>query len=309
MAQALFRALETVGPHPTFLGYAGSARQAMADAGLPQEALDFVDCTIEQRDLAGCNERSVALYSGERAQGGFFGPSIGGKAVAAQQYFVDVPCGAVALHVRSGDTTGKGQLYVRRGSPIEFADPGLGTPTYDWLLPANRAEAVLDSTGCPACDCSGSRTAFAPGRWYFLPSGATKDSGGETNTFEVAVTLEMANGQPPPRRVSYSFTPGASDPAGPNVCLWGVTGAVPGNHAPRVPGIAPTADACSTPSASGTALTCGADPPTSSGGGHCGCSTLGPDGGLLLGLALFALRARRTRAVRTCRARSPRPRS
>jgi hypothetical protein len=253
VAKALFRALETVGSHPTFVGYAGTVRQAMADAELPQEMLDFTDCTIEQRDLAGCSERSVALFS--------------------------------------GDATGNGSLYVRKGAPVEFAAPGLGSPAYDWILPANRTDAVLDATGCPSCACSGARAAFGPGRWYFLPSGATKDAGDQTNTFEVAVSIEMFPGQTPPRRVAYTFTAGASDPSATNVCIWGVTGAVPAHRAPRSPSSAPSGEGCPTSATPSAALVCGTESSPSS-RGRSGCSTVGPDGGLLVAAALFALRRR-----------------
>jgi hypothetical protein len=237
MATALFRALEAVGPHPTFEGYARTVRDRMAALGMPQAALDFADCTILQRDLQGCSDRAVVLFSGERAQGAFYGVSgQNGTTTAGQQYFIDVPEGAVSLHVQAGDATGHGQVYARYGAAVEFAGPGLASPRYDWLLPANRPEAILRQGGCEGCATGadpGAHQPFRSGRWYFLPSGSTSDLGGNTNVFELGVSLEMPPGQVAPARVPYTI--GAPGTTQANVCTWGVTGATPANPIPAIP--------------------------------------------------------------------------
>jgi MYXO-CTERM domain-containing protein len=292
VAQALFLALEAVGPHPSFEGYARTVRQEMADGGLPQEALDFADCTILQRDMAGCSDRAVALFSGERALGAFFGVSgQAGTTVAGQQYFVDVPCDATALHVRSGDTTGQGGLYLRYGAPVAFDAPGLGTPRYDWAISGSHPDLVLTpGSRCEACDaCDGSQTPFGAGRWYFLPRGPAQDAGGGTNVFELGVSLEVAAGQAPPARPTWLIGAAPADPSSPivetNVCAWGRTGATPAN-----PNAAPPASATALPALECAGPGAGAVPAQCSlPSSGCGCASGAPGGTALALLALLAL--------------------
>ena len=300
MAAALFRALEASGAHPTFGAYAATVRQAMQDAGLPQAALDFADCTIQQRDLLGCDERAVPLFSGERAQAGFYGVSGSANAIttAGQQYFVDVPCGATALRLQTGDGTGRGSLLVRYGRPIEFATAGLASPQHDWLVPANVAEVVLDAGGCTACSaCSGTRTPFGPGRWYFLPTGTPEDAGGNTNVFQLGVSVALPPGQEPPRRVPYVI--GASDSADePNVCTWGITGPTPARFAPRAASSAPALECAApvTPADAPASASCEAQLPAGSPevvGRACGCGAGTSGGAAALALVLLALARRR----------------
>jgi hypothetical protein len=305
MARALFRALEATGPHPSFIGYAQTVRQRIADFHalpandpdvpnyLPQEAVDFADCTIVQRDMAACGDnqqtgRSVALFSGERVQAVFLGAvsTATGLTAASQQYFIDVPCGATALHLQTGDATGAGMLYVRYGRPITFAQPALGAPQYDWIVTSNTPDAALTPDGCPACDaCSGTQTPFGAGRWYFLPAGSIGDAGGNANVFQLGVSLEMPGGAPPPQRVNYTM--GAPGSAEPNVCTWGVTGASPANPVPPVPNDPPALSGCSAP-VGPTPLTFPATCPIPAAqGSRCGCGTGVPDGFLLAFLALL----------------------
>jgi len=307
VAQALFLALEAVGPHPTFEGYARTVRQKMADGGLSQAALDFADCTILQRDMAGCSDRAVALFSGERALGAFFGVSgqAGASAVAGQQYFVDVPCSATALHIRSGDATGDGGLYFRYGQPVAFDSPGLGTPRYDWAISGNQPDLVLTpGSRCEACSaCDGSQTPFGAGRWYLLPRGPAVDAGGGTNVFELGVSLEVAPDQAPPARPIWLIGAAPADPASPlvetNVCAWDRTGATPANpnsaspiSATDLPGLE-----CGGPGSGTLPQRCSQ---SSSG---CGCGSGAPGGTAVALLGLLAL----GRRVRSQGGRSPRP--
>jgi hypothetical protein len=293
VARAMFQALQAVGSHPTFHGYAATVRQRMADGALPQAALDFADCTIAQRDLPGCADRAVALFSGERAQAGFFGPTgAGGITTAGQQYFVDVPCGATALHLQTGDTTGEGRLYVRHGRPVEFAGAGLREPRYDWLVPSNRREVVLDGAGCATCACSGDRAPFQAGRWYLLPSGRSTDAGGGVNVFELGVRLAVPDGVRAPERIAFTIGRSGSE-SDPNVCTWGVTGSAPARAIAAVPTAAPVV-ACAT--ADGPAPACLETGP-SAGRGGCGCGAGTAEGASLALAAWLAARVRsRTRA-------------
>ncbi len=296
MASALFKALEAVGPHPSIPGYAATVRQKMADVGMPQAALDFADCTIAQRDIAGCGDdqtgRAVALFSGERAQGIFFGVvQSSGTTTAGQQYFLDVPCGATALHVQTGDATGKGRLYLRYGKPIEFTAAGLGGAQYDWIVDSNQPEVALTASGCAGCNlCSGAQTPFGAGRWYFLPSGSTAGVGGVTNEFQLGVSLEMPSGQDPPQRVEYTI--GAPGTAERNVCTWDA-GATPSNPISPVPNSPPALADCSAPVAPAVVT-----PPASCQSGSaaatsgCGCGAGAPAGTSIVLLGLLALRRR-----------------
>ncbi len=302
VTRAMFQALEAVGSHPTFEGYARTVRQKMADSGLPGEALDFVDCTIAQRDMAGCSDRAVALFTGERALGAFFGASAqgSGTTVAGQQYFIDVPCAATALRVRSGDGTGRGGLYIRYGHPVAFTSPGLGSPQYDWSVTGTQADLTLTAgVRCEACSaCAGTQTPFGPGRWYFLPFGPAQGAGGATNVFELGLSLEMPAGETPPARQPWLIGTAPADQAAPieetNVCAWGRTGAAPANANPQPPvsDTAPPVVACATPEPpSGLPASCSL---TASGSSGCGCASGAPGGTALALLGLLALRRRRT---------------
>jgi hypothetical protein len=295
MASAFFRALEVIGPHPSIPGYAETVRQKIADAvaagSMPQEGLDFADCTLLQRDIAGCGDdqetgRAVALFSGERTRGILFG--VAGQpqgATAGQQYFVDVPCDATALRLQTGDATGHGQLYIRHGKPIEFTAAGLREPQYDWLVTSNQPEVVLATDGCAGCSlCSGSQTAFGAGRWYLLPSGPAADLGGNPNQFTVAASIDVPPGQAAPQRVSYTIGAVLGEL---NVCAWG-RGASPSNPIPPISNAPPALEGCTAPVAPAAVTppaSCTSKPAGSSG---CGCGTGTPGGTALVLLGLLA---------------------
>jgi hypothetical protein len=294
MARALFKALEAIGPHPSIPGYAATVRQKMSDVGMPQQALDFADCTILQRDIAGCGDdrtgRAVALFSGERARGAFSGSvSQGGTTTAGQQYFIDVPCSATALHVQTGDATGKGQLYLRHGKPIEFTAAGLGSAQYDWIIGSNQPEVALTPGACEGCDlCSGAQTPFGPGRWYFLPSGSLTDTGGNANAFELGASLELPSGESAPPRVEYTI--GAAGTAEPNACTWGA-GVTPSRPIPPVPIAPPALEGCAAPVAPAVVTrpaSCRDGLATAKSG--CGCGPGAPGGTALVLFGLLALR-------------------
>ena len=305
MASALFRALEAVGPHPSIPGYAQTVRQKIADAAaagsMPREALDFADCTLLQRDVAGCGDgqqtgRAVALFSGERTRGvllGVIGQPPQGT-TAGQQYFVDVPCGATALRVQTGDATGNGQLYIRYGKPVEFAGTGLRLPQYDWVVTSNEPEVMLTDGGCAGCSlCTGTQTPFGAGRWYFLPAGMVADLGGNANQFTLGVSIDLPAGQAAPRRVPYTIgDPGTGEP---NVCTWGAGGA-PSNPIAPVSNQPPALDGCAPPTAPAAVTppnSCSTSAATAALGSGCGCAAGAPGGAALVLLGLFALWRRR----------------
>jgi hypothetical protein len=229
----------------------------------------------------------VPLYSGERAQGVVYGLLSSGASTstAGQQYVVDVPCGATALRIQTGDTTGDGTLYLRHARPVEFGTPGLTAPRYDWTARGNFAELRLSAEGCDGCvTCGGTRTALGAGRWYLLHTG---QPGAE---FHLGVSIEMAGGQPAPVRPRFEL----------GSCSWGgaatPTGGSPTFAAAPEPG-------CDLPQAVPGA-TCGE---TAGSGGDAprgGCSHTGASDGLLALVALAALRrlSRRPSAVHSLRA-------
>jgi len=293
MAVALFKALEVVGSKPTYQGYASTVRQKMADIGMSQAALDFASCTILQRDLAGCSDRAVALFSGERAGAGFNGiADATNSTTAGQQYFVDVPCGATALHVQTGDANGAGKLYVRYGRAIDFAGAGFRGPHYDWLVDGDRPDLVLSASGCDGCShCSGTQTPFGAGRWYFLPAGSAAGPGGGPNSFQLGISIEMPAGETPPARVPTTLgAPGSTDA---NVCTWSA-GPTPSNPISPI-STTPPPLGCSAP-ATPTSLQAPAScpnalvstPPKSG----CGCGAVAPGWAALVLLALLAARRR-----------------
>ena len=303
VASALFRALEAEGPHPSIPGYAATVRQKIADAAsagaIPREALDFADCTLLQRDIAGCGDdqqtgRAVALFDGERARGFFLGvvgaPPQG--TTAGQQYFVDVPCGATALRLQTGDASGNGQLYVRYGQPVEFAAAGLRGPRYDWIVSSNQPEVVLTAAGCQGCNlCSGSQTPFGAGRWYLLPAGTVADRGGNQNQFALGVAIDLPAGQPVPQRVSYTI---GETPAESNFCAWG-GGPAPSNPIAPVSNDAPALTGCSAPTPPATVTPPASCPGAAAASSGCGCSAGEPGGAALVLLGLYAARRRRVR--------------
>jgi hypothetical protein len=293
MARALFKALTALHtPGPTFSGFAATVEQKIRDSALeplaedrlPPDAVTFAACVAAQRDLAGCDDRAVPLHSGERAQGVVYGLLTSGAAAstAGQQYVVDVPCGATALRIQTGDVAGGGTLYVRHGQPVEFGTPGLAAPRYDWMASGNFAELRLSPQGCDGCAaCGGTRTALGAGRWYLLRAG---QPGAE---FHVGVSIEMADGQPAPARPRSEL----------GTCTWGgeatPTGGSPAHVAAEVSG-------CPAPAALPASPAC---EPASAGGSRGGCSHTGTSGGLLGLAALAALRrrSRRPAAVHSLR--------
>jgi hypothetical protein len=298
MASALFKALLSAGPQPTYEGFAATVRQAIADSALeprpeyrlPPAAVAFADCTIAQRDLAGCADRTVALYSRERAQGVVYGllSSGGGRSTAGQQYFVDVPCGATALRIQSGDTLGAGALYVSYGQPVGFsALPPLTPARYDWILRGNHAEAVIRTDGCAECAaCEGKRTPLGAGRWYFAWTGQAGE------VFHLGVSIDMADGATPPARPAFAL----------GTCAWGGA-VVPAGGSPPTP-TAPPALACAAPAAPpATGVAC-QQPSVPEARRGCGCSHVGVGDGLLALAALLALRRLSRRAPRVHTLRS-----
>lgn len=291
MTRALFRALETAGSHASFEGYAATVQtQVAADPDLGPAGADLVACATVQRDLAGCSDRTVAMYDGER----FTGVIRGVTAVtpAPQQYFLDVPCGATALHIESGDDTGRGLLFVRYGKPVDFEGPDLQGAHYDWLVPHEEADAVLSAgpAPCPSCDACGSHTPLGAGRWYFLPAGLDQAA------FWLRISIEAPAGVTVPARVPYLFGPG--QPAGQevNLCTWG-GGPVPQPFQPPAYSAPPDLGACSPPVAPQLTLPkqCQTPPPPPS--NHVGCGA-GPAGAAsVIPLLPLALRRRRRRAV------------
>ena len=286
MAQALFQAMRIAGPTPSFPGLAATVLQKIRDLGLGADAEAFAACAVARRDLAGCAGRTVPLYSGERAQGVVYGllSSSMGTSAAGQQYYVDVPCGATALRIQTGDDLGTGTLYVRYGRPVEFAVLPLGAPASDWILRGNHAEAVISAEGCLGCvACSGGRTAAGAGRWYFLATG-------EVNAlFHLGVTIDAPS---VPTRPAFAL----------GACAW------PGAATPEGGSPPPQIDApplaCAAP---GPAPACTGSSGLSGGGapssGGCGCGHLATGDALLALAGLLALRrSRGGRGVRTFRA-------
>jgi MYXO-CTERM domain-containing protein len=248
------------------------------DDRLPPAAAAYATCLAAQRDLAGCDDRAVPLYSGERAQGVIFGliSSAASTTAAGQQYVIDVPCGAVALRIQTGDTAGDGTLYVRRGRPVEFDGPRFTAPRHDWAARGNFSELRLDASGCSECTgCAGSRTALGAGRWYFLRTGQT---GAE---FHLGVSIQTASGVTAPVRPRFEL----------GACTWGGS-ELPSGGSPAF-GDAP-ALACAAP---GPVAATACDSTDGGGGSRSGgCSHASAGDGLLALLGLAALRARRRRA-------------
>ncbi|MFL5272270.1 MAG: hypothetical protein ACJ79E_09450 [Anaeromyxobacteraceae bacterium] len=301
MARALFRALEAETPHASFPSYAATVLQATSDVGMSRAAVDFTACTVKQRDLDACGDglaaapRAVALFSGERAQGVFWFGARAASAVgtAGQQYYLDVPCGARALHVEWSDAGGAEFLAVKYGAPLTVRSTGLPLDA-DWHIAGSRPDVVLAAgkpcTGCEAC--SGRNTPLGAGRWWFLPVGSV---GQVQGTFAFGVSIEMEGGAAPPARVPWLID------ATHNVCRWGVDATPSGEL--TSPAAADTACAPPAPSllAGGAAAGCvaasgGAGPPaTASKPSGCGCGTAG---GADLALVVAALAGLRRHPVR-----------
>ncbi len=296
MAKALFKALEAVGPHPTYQGYAQTVvdRMSATQPPMSQAAIEFASCTILQRDIAGCSDRAVALFSGERAGGGFNGiADASNDTTAGQQYFVDVPCGATALHVQTGDANGAGRLYVRYGKAVDFAGAGFRGPHYDWLVDGDRPDLVLSASGCDGCSlCSGTQTPFGAGRWYFLPAGSAAGPGGGPNAFQLGVSIEMPAGETPPARARTTIgAPGSTTDQ--NVCTWG-GGPVPANPISPVSTTPPPlgCSAPATPAALQAPASCPNALVSTSPKSGCGCGAGAPGAAALVLLALLAVRRR-----------------
>ena len=292
MASALFMALEVSGPQTSFAPYAATVRQKVADrmgaGALPQAALDFTDCVITQRDMNACDDRAVALFSGERAAPAVFGTSSQPAAIATvgQQYFIDVPCGATAMHVQAGDASGQGTVYVRHGQPVSFLQPTLASPQFDWRIDGDKPD-VLFTAGqpCGSCPCAGTRTVFGAGRWYFLAIGPLVDDTGAINVFQIGLSLEMAGGAEPPSRPPYLID------AAHNVCTWG-GGAAVQLATPQTASLRPPVlTGCAEPTTAFQSTFCSSTPAVPQSG--CGCR--GGDAGwaALAALALRGLRRRR----------------
>jgi hypothetical protein len=287
LVSALFQALEASSSRASFQGYAQTVLAKVDDAvharKLPQEAADFARCTYAQRDLDGCADRAVALYSGEAVLPlvlGLNGQAPRGPTPVSQQYFVDVPCDAQELHVQVGDATSSGRVLVRYARPIEFLGLDFSAPQYDWRIDGDHPDLVLSAgQACRECAaCAGGRTPFGAGRWYFLPVAPPQDAGGNTNVAQLGVSLSMKDGAAPPARPLHVVGKAAGDA---NACAWG------GGPAPS-PGpsvIAATAPplACPGPGAPSACET----PSTG-----CGCGASDPSAAALGGLALLALRRR-----------------
>jgi MYXO-CTERM domain-containing protein len=283
MAGALLRALAAVGSKPSFEGYAALVQQQATDH-VSQTAGELVACTIAQRDLAGCADRALPVFSGERMQAAIYGFTRG-RDPAPQQYFIDVPCGATGIRIQTGASDQDGRLYIRYGQPITYSPPG-SNPTYDWVLAGNQADALLGSgstSSCPACSpCSGEQTPFGPGRWYFLLAGHS----GVVAT--VGLSLELASGAIPPARQPYQFGDGIH-----NVCAWG-GGPTPSNRQAPVSNTPPTLT-CATPTGPGTRpASCPNGSLQASGG--CNCGGTASDSALWLGMAALLALGRRRRA-------------
>jgi hypothetical protein len=296
MTRALFRSLETAGSRASFEGYAATVQaQVAADPDLGAAGADLVGCVAAQRDLAGCSDRTVAMYGGERFTGVIRG--IAAVTPAPQQYFLDVPCGATALRIQSGDDTGRGLLFIRYGKPVDFEGPDFKGVRYDWLLPHEEADAVLRAgpDPCPSCDACGTHTPLGAGRWYFLPAGLDRAA------FWLEISIEAPAGVAVPARSPYLFGPG--QPAGQevNLCAWG-GGPVPQPLRPAAYSGPPDLGTCSAPVAPQLTLPkqCQAPPPPPS--NHEGCSS-GPTGAAsiipLLPLA-FRRRPRRQAVSPAC---------
>jgi hypothetical protein len=181
--KALFLALEVIGKHPSYLSFASTLRQKVADT-MDSSSADLVDCVIAQREMKGCQDRAITLYSGERAYGFVYGPGDvgepqGTKVPSTQQYWIDVPCDATGMVVNFGSYQGKSSLLLRYGQPIKYAS-GLSNPSYDWRLDGNHDQAELSKSAEVCTECtpgSGQHTSFGAGRWYLLPlnGGGTAD--------------------------------------------------------------------------------------------------------------------------------------
>jgi len=211
MAQALFKALLASGPNAGFADAAATVRQKAQDV-LGADGADFVACTIAQRDMDGCAERSVPMYSGERTEVPLRGLSARqATAAAAQQLFIDVPCGAVALHLQTFSRIGTSTVYVRYGRPVAFPLGSTGEVVADWAVTGEQ-EDVRIGTGEGSNVCLGSKTPFGAGRWYLAFWGGTS-----RNAVTVGLSIEMPPGQAPPARQAYLFGNGAGDP---NRCAW-----------------------------------------------------------------------------------------
>ena len=282
VASAMFQAMAAAGSRPSYSALAASVRQKLVEVGAAPEAEAFAACIAAQRDLAGCDDRAVPLYSGERAQGVLYGllSSSGGNTPAGQQYVIDVPCGATALRIQAGDSAGTGSLYVRYGQPVEFGFPPLGAPKYDWLVRGNHAETVVDTTGCASCNgCGASRTTAGAGRWYFLFTGATG------SVFQLGLSIDLPGGQAPPARPAFAL----------GTCTWGA-GPTPSGGSPAFASVAP-ALACAAPAQASTCNAISLPTGTGAKGGGCGCSH-GSPGTLALAFAGLLLLRRRPRADR-----------
>jgi hypothetical protein len=300
MASALFKALEVETPHASFPSYAATVLQVVENTGMSHEAADFTACTIQQRDIGGCGEgladspRAVALFSGERAKAAFwFGPSSTATlGTAGQQYYLDVPCGARALQVQWGDSTGQGFVAMKYGAPLALRGTGI-TLDDDWRIAGARPDAVLAAgepcVGCSAC--SGRGTPLGAGRWWFLPVGSV---GSTQGTFELGVSIEMEGGVAPPARTPYVIDKTH------NVCLWG-EGPSPSNTTPPAAVDTSCAPPVPPPLASApstcVAAAAGNQPATPPKAAGCGCGS-GATADAVLLVALLGLRRRRASSLR-----------
>jgi hypothetical protein len=294
MSEGLFRALVASTPGTGFAAYAASVRQKVRDAfcttspcqaaeAVPAE--EFTACTIAQRDLAGCEERAVPLYSGERAETALRSPGGGssGPIPGPHQLYVDVPCGATALRLQALSRSGDGTVYLRYGRPVEF----LPAAVADWRIDGAH-DAVQVGTGEGAATCFGTQTPFGPGRWYLALEGRESAGGLGRNTVTVGVSIEA-----PPSialaRQPYLF---GNAPGDPNRCAWG-SGAVPAPLVPPAYATPPSLAGCSPPTAP-------PGPPAACAATHkSGCGSPGAAGSLsvLLPLWLAARSRRRRRAL------------
>lgn len=284
MSQGLFRALVASTPGTGFAAYAATVRQKVRDAfcssspcqaneAVPAE--EFVACTIAQRDLPGCDERAVPLYSGERTETALRSPggSSTGSIPGAQQYYVDVPCGATALWLQTLSRSGDGSVYLRYGRPVEF----LPEVAADWRF-AGTHEAVRVGTGEGAVTCFGAQTPFGPGRWYVALEGPESVAGLGRNTITVGVSVDA----PAPMaltRAPYLF---GNSPGDPNRCTWG-GGVVPAPLLPPAYATPPSLAGCSAPAPPGGL------PAACSATTRSGCGSPGSAGSLSVLLPLLLL--------------------
>jgi hypothetical protein len=232
--------------------------------------------------MDGCKDHAVALYSGETAVPRMWGLNgqVEGATSAGQQYFVDVPCDAAALHLQVGDGTGAGRVYVRYGEPVSFFGPGLNRPVFDWLVSGNAPDVNFTvGNRCDGCAvCGGKQIRFAPGRWYFLPVSQLTDASGNVNSFQLGVSLQMQGGATVPARPLHVI----AEAAGVNVCTWG------GPATPATPAhtIAVSAPRLACPGPTGVSeipSVCTPDAP-----GGCACALGDPGAGALGAIGLLA---------------------